>query len=124
MTRSKSFILCFIFITVFSLSTVFGVPVDEAHPKQRLDNTPAISQPYLAQFIEQDLAFAATNFKYYYFVSNITFAASIQHFQRKVLVSLEKQLQLVLSVVAISTIYFLYLYQKKTSRQLSKSSFT
>lgn len=124
MVKSKSVILCFLFLTVFSLSTVFGVVIGEAHPKQRLDHTPDISQPYLAHLIDQNLPFPAVNSTYYHFLNDVDFGEFIQRYQREVLVSLKKQWQLILSVVAISNIYFLYLYQKIISPHFSKYSFT
>ena len=124
MLKNKPLILCLLFIAVFSLSTVFGVPMGEAHPKQNFDPTPAISQPNFTDFIEQDLPFFATILKYYPFIIEDGFATFNQNYQNKVRVLLEKQLQLVLSVVSISAIYFLYLYPKLISRQQSKPFFT
>ncbi|OIQ46363.1 MAG: hypothetical protein BM565_12070 [Gammaproteobacteria bacterium MedPE] len=37
-------VLGLLLIAIFSLSTVFGLPLDNVHPKRHIDNTPQIAQ--------------------------------------------------------------------------------
>ena len=104
-------VLSLLLVSVFSLSTVFGVPYDDPKPKRLIDNTASISQLYDMQLGEQDSPLISDRLKYFHhFECNL--AAVAVFYQTKLKVLFQKQEHIILSIMP--RLNKILLYRHKT----------
>ena len=97
LVKKVNLVLSLLLISVFSLSTVFGVPFDDPKPKRLLDNTAAISQLYDSQLGDQDSPPITTRLQYFH-TFELNLAVVAENYQNKLRVMFQKQKQVILSI--------------------------
>jgi len=96
---------------VFSLSSIFGMALDEAHPNKLVDKNPTVSQPYLDLKTKQIAQFVIS--KYYQPHPNVFDSReTLDQHQLRIMVLLLQQSRQTLMFTVHASHHFIYLSQK------------
>lgn len=114
--KNKYLVLGLLLVAIFSLNTIFGTPLGEAHPKKLLDKTSSFSQLYTSYVTDLEALSTPAIFEYIHLIDSSLVSAA-QYFQEIVMVTLRQQKLVTLSITSFSNNTFIYLKKKILSQR-------
>jgi len=119
--KQKYLVLGLLLITIFSLNTVFGTQLAEAHPKKHIDRTSSFSQSYTPHVNDLESHPTQCIFEHVYLLGQ-NLVSTVYSYQATVMVTLLQQKRVILLITAFSNSNFVYLQRKILSPRKSTIS--